>query len=488
MKIEHFLEKNEIREVTIFKQLVLNGGNLSYTEMLDYLSVTKASLEKDLEFISFRIQSLIDQVQVTYDGQSISLTMSDDYSLQHIYQLYLNQSVKVELIRFLFKHQEFSIIQLTEELAISDSSLFRKIKELNGYLKEFGIKIRNGQLHGEELHIRHFYFQFFSHIENQEALVASDADQQVTQVVQTVESFLNITIEPANRQRLNRWMLISKNRVTSKEKNYTFVRERMQPYLNDPLYQKMRIIVLRYFSRYSIEVDEEEAMLHFSFLLAFPILTEHDFHEYTLERDRRAPIATLDTYIVETIIIHYKFRKLPYMLERDMHYHLSHIHTKLYFFQGEMEVYAYEELLAKEKTFTGRDLVSFGHTLLGISTTKFEIQNITETRSVEMVLLKYISLLAMVSFKMTTIVQIGIDLKMEQIYTETLNQLLIQNMRHINGIKVEDYRPGKGYDLILTNEQPVKKSYYGEAKIYVFSEILSSFDMKNIQTDRKSVV
>lgn len=482
MKIEHFLEKNDIREVTIFKQLVLNGGNLSYAKMLDYLSVTKASLEKDLESISFRIQSLIDQVQVSYDGQSISLTMSDDYSLQHIYQFFLNQSVKVELIRFLFKHQEFSITQLTEELAISDSSLFRKIKELNGYLKEFGIKIRNGQFHGEELQIRHFYFQFFSHIENKEALVASDADQQVTQVVQAVEGFLNITIESANRQRLNTWMLISKNRVSSKEKQYAYLREQMQPYLEDPLYQKMRIMVLRYFSRYSIEIDEEEAMLHFAFLLAFPILNEHDFHEYTLERNRRAPIATLDTYIVETIIIHYKFRKLPFMLERDIHYHLSHIHTKLYFFQGEMEVYIYEGMLANEKQFTGRNLLSFSQTLLGISTSKLGIKKIEETRSVEMILLNYISLLAMVSFKMTTIVQIGIDLKMEKIYTGTLNQLLILNMRHINGIKVETYQPGKEYDLVLTNELSTKKNYCGDAKVYVFSEILSSFDMKNIQT------
>lgn len=481
MKSEHFLEKNDIREVTIFKQLVLNGGKLTYAEMLDYLSVAKASLEKDLESISYRIKPLADQVQVAYDGQSISLTVSDDYSLQQIYQLYLGQSVKVELIRFLFKHQEFSITQLTEELAISDSSLFRKIKELNGYLKEFGIKIRNGQLHGEELQIRHFYFQFFSHIENKEALVTSDVDQQVTQVVQAVEGFLNITIEPANRQRLNTWMLISKNRVTSKEKQYAHLREQMQPYLEDPLYQKMRIMVLRYFSRYSIEVDEEEAMLHFAFLLAFPILNEHDFHEYTLERDRRAPIATLDTYIVETIIIRYKFRKLPYMLERDIHYHLSHIHTKLYFFQGEMEVYAYEGMLANEKQFTGRNLVSFSKTLLGISTSKLGIKKIEETRSAEMILLKYISLLAMVSFKMTTIVQIGIDLKMERIYTETLNQLLILNMRHINGIKVEAYRPGKVYDLILTNEPALKKDQYGDAKVYIFSEILSSFDMKNIQ-------
>lgn len=482
MKIEHFLEKNEIREVTIFKQLVLNGGRLSYTDMLDYLSVARASLDKDLESISFRIQSIADQVQVNYDGQYISLSMSDEFSLPQIHQLYLNQSIKVELIRFLFKHQEFSITQLTQKLMISDSSLFRKIKELNSYLKEFGVKIRNGQLHGEELQIRYFYFQFYSYIEDKESLVVSHNDKQVTQMMQAMESSLHATIEPENKQRLNVWLFISKNRVASKEKKYAHLRELMQPYLKDPLYQKIRMMVLRYFSRYSIEVDEEEAMLHFAFLLAFPILSEHDYHEYTLERDRRAPIATMDAYIVETIIIQYKFRRLPYMLERDMHYHLSHIHTKLYFFQGEMEIYDYEGMLAKEKQFTGRDLVSFAETLIAISTTKFGIKEVEDNSLLKIGLLKYISLLAIVTLKMTTILQVGIDLKMEAIFTETVNQLLILNIRHINGIHVEACQPGKVYDLILTNEQPAAKGYYGSARVYVLSEIMSSFDMKNIQT------
>ena len=481
MKIEHFLEKNDIREVTIFKQLVLNGGRISYTDMLDYLAVAKASLDKDLESISFRIQSLAGQVHINYDGQSISLTMSDEFSLQQVYQMYLNQSVKVNLIRFLFKHQEFSIVQLTQELMISDSSLFRKIKELNSYLKEFGIKIRNGQMHGEELQIRYFYFQFYSYIEDKTDSSLTHSEKQIMQMVQAVESYLKVTIEPENRQRLDTWMLISKNRINCKDKKYTYLRKQMQPYLADTLYQKIRIIVLRYFSRYSIEVDEEEAMVHFAFLLAFPILNEHDFHDYTLERDRRSPIATIDTYIVETIIIHYKFRRLPYMLEREMFYHLSHIHTKLYFFQGDIEIYDYEEMLVKEQQFTGRNLVSFSNTLLDISTNKFGINDVESNSLLKVGLLKYISLLANITFKMTTILQVGIDLKMEVIYTETLNQLLILNMRHINGIHVEAYQPSKVYDLILTNEQSANKEYYGKSRVYVLSEILSSFDIKNIQ-------
>ncbi|MCD8506232.1 MAG: helix-turn-helix domain-containing protein [Alkalibacterium thalassium] len=168
MKIEHFLEKNEVREITIFNQLVLNGGTLSYGKMLDQLGVSKASLENDLSSIAIRIEGFDQKVQLHYDGQTIGLSMSDDLSLQQIYRLYLDQSIKLQIITFLFKHQEFSITQLTQKLAISESSLFRKIKELNSHLKEFGIKIRNGQMQGEELQIRYFYFQFYCYIEDKQ--------------------------------------------------------------------------------------------------------------------------------------------------------------------------------------------------------------------------------------------------------------------------------------------------------------------------------
>lgn len=481
MKLEHFLEKHDIRQVNIFRKLVLSGGSSSYAEMLDYLGVAKASLDKDLEAISFQIQDVKEDVRVDYDGQTISLFMSNGYSLDRIYQLYLQQAVKVSIILYLFKHQEFSITKLTQKLLISESSLFRKIKELNSYLAEFGIKIRNGQLQGEELQIRYFYYQFYWYVANKEAISNHKTDRQVPQMVQAMENFLGVTFAPENKQRLSIWFYISKKRIAIDKKKYQNLRQKMEPYLTDHLYQKIRPMVLRYFSRYSVEVDEEEAMLHFVFLLAFPILTEHDFHEYALLRDRHAPIASLDTYIAETIIIHYKFRKLPYMLERDIYYHLSHTHTKMYFFTGDIEIYEYEAMLQKEKQFTGKSLVAFADQLRTISISKLGLDEAENSNLLKMKTLKYISLLAIISFKMTTILQIGIDLKMDRIYTETLDQLLILNMQHINGTHVEKYQPNKNYNLVLTNVPPLKKDQYGQTQVYVLSEILSPFDMKNIQ-------
>lgn len=481
MKVENFLEKHEIREVNLVKKLVLSGGEVSHNDMVDYLDVSRASLDKDLASLAYRLEPFKESVRVDFDGSMIMLFMSNEFSLAQIYQVYLKESVKVKIISYLYRHQEFSIVQLTQKLMISESSLFRKIKELNDYLKEFHIKIRNGRLQGEELQIRYFYYQFYWYVSDKPTSAAKKNDDQVAKLLQATINFMGIDLEPEGKERLKVWLYISKNRVNSKKKVYKELRRLMEPYMEDHFYQKMRSMVLRYFSRYSIEVDEEEAMLHFVFMLAFPVLTEHDFHEYTLLRARRAPIATIDTYVVETIIIHYNYRRLPYMLEREMFYYLSQIHAKMYFLKGAMEVYEYDTILSKEKQFTGKDLVSFAEQLRMISMGKFEIEESTEDSLLKMELLKYISLLAIVTFSMTKIKKVGIDLKMETIYTEALNHLLILNMRHINGIQVEKYQPKKAYDLVLTNAPVRDSSPYGKAEIYVLSEILSPFDMKNIQ-------
>lgn len=481
MKIENFLEKHEIREVNIFQKLVLSGGQLSYSKMIDYLEVSRASLDKDLEAIAFRFQPIAAKVRIEYDGQLISLFMSDEFSLEQTYQHYLRQSIKVSIISYLYEHQEFTITQLAQKLTVSESSLFRKIKELNSYLKEFHIKIRNGRLQGEELQIRYFYYQFYWYIADKTTLVTRKNDDQVERMVQATENFLQATLEPESKQRISVWFHISKNRVNSRSKVYKSLHQQIEPYQEDPMYHKVRTMVMRFFSRYSIEVDEEEGMMHFIFLLAFPILSENDFHEYTLLRGRRTPTATLDTYIVETIIIEYNLRKLPYMLEREMYYYLSQIHTRMYFFKGDIEIYDYDAILAKEKKFTGKDLLSFAKQLRDISTGKLGIEKTAGDTLLKMELLKYVSLLAIVTFKMTTVLQIGIDLKMESIYTKALNQLLVMNMQHINGTHIEKYEPKKDYDLILTNVPQGHNDRYGKAKVYVLSEILSPFDQNNIQ-------
>lgn len=77
--------------------------------------------------------------------------------------------------------------------------------------------------------------------------------------------------------------------------------------------------------------------------------------------------------------------------------------------------------------------------------------------------------------------QIGIDLMSDSITAETLNRMLILKMKHINGIHIEEYQMNKEYDLILTNNLQSSQNDYGNAEIYLLSEMLSAFDVKNIE-------
>lgn len=483
MKIEAFLERAEVREISIIRKLILDGVAVSYNDMIDFLDITRASLEKDLEMIvsRFKWHDVEAMVRLEFDGQNIRLDMAAQYSFEQIYQLYLDDSIKAEIISYLYRYQEFSVIQLSQQLSISQSSLFRKIKELNTYLKEFDIKIRNGRLQGEELQIRYFYYQFYWLVANKNRLNMQGSEKQITSMIQGAENFLEISLESEAKEELAIWFQISKKRVEVTDKIYKNLRKQMAPYLEDPLYQNIRRLILRYFSRYSIEFDEEEAMLHFVFLLSFPILSENDFHEYKLLRNRRTPIANLDTYIVENIIIHYKIKKLPYMVERELFYYLSQIHIQLHFLQGNIEVYDYDEFLTKMTNFTGKDLVSFAYRLRDISLKEFTSKHSPHGPFSRMLLLKYISLLNFVSYNTMKTLQIGIDLSADSIDAEVLNRMLILKMKHINGIHIEAYQADKSYDLILTNDLQSDRSDYKDAEIYILSEMLSTFDLKNIE-------
>ena len=86
------------------------------------------------------------------------------FSLNHLIEAFVKESLKFQLLDYLYRNKEFSIVQLTTKFMISESSLFRKIKELNQLLAAFELQIKNGQLQGEELQIRYFYFQLYWYI------------------------------------------------------------------------------------------------------------------------------------------------------------------------------------------------------------------------------------------------------------------------------------------------------------------------------------
>ncbi|BDX47069.1 hypothetical protein L6E_14830 [Enterococcus hirae] len=79
------------------------------------------------------------------------------------------------------------------------------------------------------------------------------------------------------------------------------------------------------------------------------MLSEEHFYQYDLTRSKKLPTAVLDTYIRETMLWHYRPRKLKIKEEKAVGYQLAQIDNEFYFFRGVMMIYEPEHLLQQQK-------------------------------------------------------------------------------------------------------------------------------------------
>lgn len=105
----------------------------------------------------------------------------------------------------------------------------------------------------------------------------------------------------------------------------------MIDFKEDPLFKQVRQLFFRFSSRYSLELDEGESMIHFVFLITMSVLPESAFDEYSLIRGRRSAVSLADTFILENVVLYYRPHKFEPTLEKTMAYYFSQIHGKLYF-------------------------------------------------------------------------------------------------------------------------------------------------------------
>ena len=79
----------------------------------------------------------------------------------------------------------------------------------------------------------------------------------------------------------------------------------MIDFKEDPLFKQVRQLFFRFSSRYSLELDEGESMIHFVFLITMSVLPESAFDEYSLIRGRRSAVSLADTFILENVVLYY---------------------------------------------------------------------------------------------------------------------------------------------------------------------------------------
>ena len=84
MKIEQLLEKKEQLQLLLLRELVLQGGKASSSELREKVNLSKSAFDQYLEDIEWIGSMMRKKVEVNRAGFQVILELGDDTSLEQI--------------------------------------------------------------------------------------------------------------------------------------------------------------------------------------------------------------------------------------------------------------------------------------------------------------------------------------------------------------------------------------------------------------------
>lgn len=475
MKIEQLLEKKEQLQVLILRDMVLHGGTVGTNQLREQVNLSKTSFDQYIAEIPMIGRMMGKKVAIKRNEFQVTLELAEDVSLEKIILFLVQQSLKFNLLVYLLEHHQASIVRLATAFNISESSVFRKIKELNQLLQEFSLQIKNGQLYGEELQVRYFYYVLFQFISESQRPLFLQQTPDKAPLILGLERALETTFSQESASKIACWLGITRKRLLSEKTTFATLKEKKILYQKDRLYQALDPVISLYLSRTAAEISGYEPLMFYSFFVSFAVLSEEHFYQYDLTRSKKLPTAVLDTYIRETMLWHYRPRKLKIKEEKAVGYQLAQIDNEFYFFRGVMMIYEPEHLLQQQKKMLGRSLSQLLERLKETTLTQLPAKQ-GEKAALSYLMIQYANILMMIDFYIAKSVTIGIDIETLPIYRVAFQQFLLRELKGISGIEIENRRPGKKYDLVITfNQEDPHQNYY------YLSEFASSYDIARLK-------
>lgn len=491
MKVEEIIDKKEAHKVGILRYLLLNT-NVSFDKLMKERNLSKNTLKLYIQEIGVLGEELNKKLIVKREDDFLSLEMSADLNLDIIITHYILDSIEFKILNYLLYHQKFSIIQLTRELSISESSVFRKIKRINFLLEEFGISIKNGRLIGEELQIRYFYFLLYEYLikNNQSFAINHKKYSQISTQARGLIGALAINISRNADISLQIWLEISRLRQNSKQGRKNNLVKKSRLFQKDKLYKDIYTFMTDYFVSNSEYDFNFESMSIYAFVSALPIMDEDRYYYYDLMRSKRLPTAMHDVYIREYILQHYSSKRISLNLEKQIGYQLSQTNSRLYFFKGYLQKYEWENLIKKETKLLSHNLFKLAKSLQKVVLEQIGIDyDESETSDLQnFLLISYINILSIIDFHIAEIIKIGVVEESLPVYGPNYYQYLFRTLTSaVKGIQVEKYEKRNKYDLVITTDPKI--TLKEDEKLYLLSEFESNYDLamiKKIIEERKT--
>ncbi|MCR4254249.1 helix-turn-helix domain-containing protein [Streptococcus uberis] len=174
--MENLLSKQELRELNIIEILSNSSEYIPISRLARSLHCSNRTIQNDLEEIK-KHHSIF---SIYSNPSGLFLRFNNNHNISDIYSYYLETTLSIKLLKYIFFNPHTTIDEVSEKLYISRTKLLNLIFEINSSSTPFNtVKIdKNLNIIGSEADIRLFYLRIFFNKNNLEAWPFPEIDRK----------------------------------------------------------------------------------------------------------------------------------------------------------------------------------------------------------------------------------------------------------------------------------------------------------------------
>lgn len=459
MRLEELFEKREKNQLILITTLMEQPDEANLKDVLTKTDLSRSTLIKYIEDLNNLAIEEDFELAISLDNDLLSLSMGNEVTKEDLIQLLLPFSVKNRILNALYLKEEYTVQKLSQNLFISEATLHRQLASLNTLLKEFGMSIKNGRLRGEEHQIRYFYYHLFWLTIPKKEMAEKFELTQFKSMIDAIKQAWANDMSTTNEFKLALWFSITKKRIGLKKKKFKTLNQLMTVYQNHRFFQQVRQQMLRYLSRYALEVEEEEIMCQFIFITTMSILSPHVMERKLGYGGPVSDATTRGLRIIRSIV------PSGENLNEQGLYTLNQVLGQLYFFEGALIDRAYrlaEDLviirnsMALEHADLAEEMIrEVAEDVYGYDMSKYgDLFVKTRWRIVEV--------LSFVIYQTPQKILVGVDLDGSETKQLPVLTVLRQHLEVNRLVTLEPWNHYKSFDFIISNvyDQVYKQPTY----------------------------
>ena len=470
MLIADLMEKAESGQFAILSFL-LQKNQVTIREVAQELDFSRATLLKYVDLLNEKADRAGLGLSVRVADDSLRLDLAVNLQAREIRQLFLDNSIKQQILCHLLYRQNFSIQRLAQDLLISEATLNRHLLMLNRLLAEFSISIQNGRLKGSEHQIRYFYFLLFRKLWSKERFMEEFSKPERLAEIREIEGLCQAELRQEQKMDLVLWCHISQQRLQAKGGQFQALSSSMKPYFTTIFYQRLLKCSSNFFKgQYlSVQAEDAEIMILFAFLLS-----QHILPVYTLEYNLGfgGPIADLTTQLIQELKREGLFLD---SIDGQITYELSQLCAQAYIFRGYIlqDNFKYESQLRLPYVSSDQHYLPLAQAICGRLSLFHQ-----DTDLDRKILWELLKILDFILENESKKIRIGLDLLGSQLVFHRMKTTLLQFLEYNQFVDLGPIQKGGNFDLIISNN-PL--SEFSKANIYYLKSDMNEEDLIRIR-------